>query len=218
LSITYKGTRNQTLNKVFIFDKWKSPPLGSKIILENSLILLLPFESERESELKRIISDHDIWRYMGIKIETESDFEYYAHETLESKKQGVCYSFIIIDKQTNEVAGSTRFGNINQKSEKCEIGWTWYGTQFQSTGLNKAAKYELLNFGFETLRFRTIQLSADLENIFSQKAIEKLGARREGVFRNNYIDSDGISKDDVSFSIIKEECPQLKSTVFSRFY
>ena len=103
-------------------------PLGSKIILENSRVLLLPFESERKSELKRIIFDHDIWHYMGMKIETESDFEYYIHETLESKKQGVCYPFIIVDKQTNEMAGSTRFGNINQKSEKCEIGWTWYGT------------------------------------------------------------------------------------------
>ena len=153
-----------------------------------------------------------------MKIETESDFEYYVHETLESKNQGACYPFIIVDKQTNEVAGSTRFGNINQKSEKCEIGWTWYGTQFQGTGLNKAAKYELLNFGFETLGFRRIQLSANLENIRSQKAIEKLGAQREGVFRNNYIDSDGISKDDVYFSIIKEEWPQLKSTVLSEFY
>ena len=119
---------------------------------------------------------------MGMEIETESDFEYYVHKTLESEKQGACYPFIIVDKQTNEVAGSTRFGNINQKNEKCEIGWTWYGTQFQGTGLNKAAKYELLNFGFETLGFRRIQLSADLENIRSQKAIEKLGAQREGVF------------------------------------
>ena len=192
-------------------------PLDSKIILENSRVLLLPFENERKSELKRIIFDHDIWHYMGMKIETESDFEYYVHETLESKNQGACYPFIIVDKQTNEVAGSTRFGNINQKSEKCEIGWTWYGTQFQGTGLNKAAKYELLNFGFETLGFRRIQLSADLENIRSQKAIEKLGVQREGVFRNNYIDANGISKDDVYYSIIKEEWPRLKSTVFSEF-
>ena len=92
------------------------------ISLENSRVLLLPFESERRSELKRIIFDHDIWRYMGIKIETESDFECYVHETLESKKQGVCYPFIIVDKQTKEVAGSTRFGNINQKNGKM-LNW-----------------------------------------------------------------------------------------------
>ena len=192
-------------------------PLDSKIILENSRVILLPFESERKSELKKIIFNHDIWRYMGMNIETESDFKQYVHDTLELKKKGACYPFIIVDKQTNEVAGSTRFGNINQKSEKREIGWTWYGAQFQGTGLNKATKYELLNFGFETLGFRRIQLSADLENIRSQKAIEKLGAQREGVFKNNYIDSNGISKDDVYFSIIKEGWPQLKSTLFSEF-
>ena len=186
-------------------------------MLENSRVLLLPFESERKSELKKIIFNHDIWPYMGMNIETESDFKQYVHETLELKKKGTCYPFIIVDKKTNEVAGSTRFGNINQKSEKCEIGWTWYGSQFQGTGLNKATKYELLNFGFETLGFRIIQLSADLENIRSQKAIEKLGAQREGVFRNNYIDSNGVSKDDVYYSIIKEEWPQLKSTLFSEF-
>ena len=186
-------------------------------MLENSRVLILPFESERKSELKKIIFNHDIWRYMGMNIETESDFKQYVHETLELKKKGACYPFIIVDKKTNEVAGSTRFGNINQKSEKCEIGWTWYGLQFQGTGLNKATKYELLNFGFETLGFRRIQLSADLENIRSQKAIEKLGAQREGVFRNNYIDSNGVSKDDVYYSIIKEEWPQLKSTLFSEF-
>ncbi|MDB9779563.1 GNAT family N-acetyltransferase [Flavobacteriaceae bacterium] len=195
----------------------KITPLDSKIMLENSRVLLLPFESERKSELKKIIFNHDIWRYMGMNIETESDFKQYVHETLELKKKGACYPFIIVDKKTNEVAGSTRFGNINQKSEKCEIGWTWYGSQFQGTGLNKATKYELLNFGFETLGFRRIQLSADLENIRSQKAIEKLGAQREGVFRNNYIDSNGVSKDDVYYSIIKEEWPQLKSTLFSEF-
>lgn len=196
----------------------KTAPLNTKIVLENSRALLLPFESLRKSELKKIIFDHEIWRYMGMNIETESDFEHYVHETLESKKQGACYPFIIVDKLSNEVAGSTRLGNINQKSEKCEIGWTWYGTQFQGTGLNKATKYELLNFGFETVGFRRIQLSADLENIRSQKAIEKLGAQREGVFRNNYIDSEGVSKDDVYFSIIKEEWAQLKTTVFSEFY
>ena len=62
-------------------------PLDSKIILENSRVLLLPFESERKSELKRIIFDDDIWHYMGMKIETESDFEQYVHETLELKEK-----------------------------------------------------------------------------------------------------------------------------------
>ena len=100
-------------------------------------------------------------------------------------------------------------------SEKCEIGWTWYGKEFQGTGLNKACKYELLKFGFETIGFKRIQFSADLENLRSQKAIEKLGAKKEGVFRNNYIDASGNSKTDVYYSIISDEWNKIKQDFFS---
>ena len=102
-------------------------------------------------------------------------------------------------------------------TEKCEIGWTWYGKEFQGTGLNSACKYELLKFGFEKIGFRRIQFSADEDNIRSQRAIEKLGAIKEGVFRNNYIDPEGKSKNDVYYSIVKEDWKDLKKERFSKF-
>ena len=102
-------------------------------------------------------------------------------------------------------------------SEKCEIGWTWYGKDFQGTGLNTACKYEMLKFGFETIGFRRIQFSADQENIRSQKAIEKLGAIKEGLFRNNYIDSEGKSKNDIYYSITKEDWSNLENERFKKF-
>lgn len=111
----------------------------------------------------------------------------------------------------------TLWCNKNTASEKCEIGWTWYGLDFQGTGLNKACKFAMLEFGFEVIGFRRIQFSADQENIRSQKAILKLGATQEGVFRNNYIDSTGKSKTDIYFSIIKEEWAELKSEKFCEF-
>ncbi|MDW8851547.1 GNAT family protein [Flavobacterium sp. MMLR14_040] len=95
--------------------------------------------------------------------------------------------------------------------------WTWYGKAFQGTGLNKACKYELLNFGFENIQFKRIQFSADLENKKSQRAIEKLGAVKEGIFRNNYVDSEGKSKDDVYYSIILEEWENTKGEYFLEF-
>lgn len=190
--------------------------LQSEIILENEKVKLIPFENERHQELKKIIFDDDIWRYMGQYIRTEQDFDNYISNTLKDKKAGICYPFLIIDKATNKVAGGTRYGYLNIVSQKCEIGWTWYGQQFQGTGLNQACKFELLNFGFEHIGFRRIQFSADLENIRSQKAIAKLGAKKEGVFRNNYVDSEGNSKDDVYFSIIKEDWENLKTKQFSK--
>ncbi|WP_255462737.1 GNAT family N-acetyltransferase [Galbibacter sp. BG1] len=191
--------------------------LKTKIQLENDRVLLLPFEHLRNQELKEIIFCGEIWKYMGMDIKTELDFENYITNTIEQKANGTCYPFLVIDKLNNRVAGSTRYGYLNSASQKCEIGWTWYGTEFQGTGLNKACKYELLNFGFETIGFRRIQFSADQENLRSQKAIEKLGAKKEGVFRNNYIGLKGESRNDVYFSIIKEDWPLLKAEHFTEF-
>jgi len=189
----------------------------SPIQLSNERALLVPFEHERNMELRQIIFSDQIWKYMGVDIRTENDFQQYINQTLRDKKLGNCYPFLIIDRHTNKVAGTTRYGYLNSTSEKCEIGWTWYGTDFQGTGLNKACKYELLKFGFETIGFRRIQFSADQENLKSQKAIEKLGATREGVFRNNYIDSFGNSRHDVYYSIIREEWDTIKTSYFNEF-
>jgi RimJ/RimL family protein N-acetyltransferase len=193
----------------------KTEILSESIVLENQRVLLLPFESKRNAELKNIVFNDEIWKYMGMYIRNESDFNNYVQDTLIQKQNGLCYPFLIIDKLTDKVAGSTRYGNLNFGSRKCEIGWTWIGSRFQRTGLNKACKYELLNFGFEIIGFKRIQFSADLENLKSQKAIENLGAKKEGVFRNNYVDSDGKSKNDVYYSIIDEEWNDLKTSKFS---
>ena len=191
--------------------------LQSDIFLENEKVLLLPFENERNTELKEIIFDDEIWKYMGMYVRNDIDFENYIQNTLKQKADGICYPFLIIDKTTNKVAGSTRYGYLNHASQKCEIGWTWYGKDFQGTGLNKACKYELLNFGFENIHFRRIQFSADLENKKSQRAIEKLGVVKEGVFRNNYVDSEGKSKDDVYYSVIPEDWKSIKREYFKEF-
>lgn len=188
--------------------------LSTSIQLENERVILIPFEEARNQELKDIIFDDEIWTYMGMYIRTEKDFDAYVESTLKAKETGVFYPFLIIDKATNRIAGSTRYGNIIPESEKCEIGWTWYGKDFQGTGLNKACKFALLEYGFNTIGFRRIQFGADEENIRSQKAIQKLGASKEGLFRNNYVDSTGKSKNDVYFSIIKEEWEAIKKERF----
>lgn len=190
---------------------------NSKIQLENERVLLIHFENQRNQELKKIIFNDALWKYMGMVIKSELDFDNYLQNTIKDQKNGISYAFLIIDKQNNRVAGSTRYGNLNTSSEKCEIGWTWYGTDFQGTGLNKACKYELLKFGFEKIGFRRIQFSADQENIRSQRAIEKLGAKKEGVFRNNYIDSNRQSRHDVYYSIIKEDWNSLRKLFFNEF-
>lgn len=187
--------------------------LDKEIILENEIVKLVPFNRYDALKLESIIFDDAVWKYMGMFVKNRNDLENYIENTLELQGKDH-YAFLIFDKQTNEIAGSTRFGKINFKSEKLEIGWTWYGKKHQGTGLNHATKFELLRYCFENIGLRRVQFSADLENLASQKAILKLGAKQEGVFRNNYIDSEGKSKNDVYFSILQEEWENIKQTNF----
>lgn len=191
--------------------------IKSNFELENDRVLIVPFDNPRNEELKDIIFDKEIWQFMGMNITNEQGLKNYIAKTIKDKNNRLCYPFLVIDKETNKVAGCTRFGNVNAANKKCEIGWTWYGTEFQGTGINKACKYELLKFGFETIGFKRIQFSIDKANLRSQKAIENLGAQREGVFRNNYVAANGDSRDDVYFSIIKEEWKALKAEHFTEF-
>jgi RimJ/RimL family protein N-acetyltransferase len=184
------------------------------ITLENQKVLLVPFSEEYKATLKKVIFDETIWRYMGMSMKTEDDLDNYINSTLFERAEGKSYPFIIIDKETNTVAGSTRLGNINFHNKRLEIGWTWYGTEFQGTGLNKACKYELLKYIFEEMNFNRVQFSADIDNLKSQKAILKLGAKQEGIFRNNYIDQNGDKRDDVYFSLISDEWLDIKGKFF----
>ncbi|MBD8070029.1 GNAT family N-acetyltransferase [Bacillus sp. PS06] len=185
------------------------------IILENEIVKLVPFEEVYKEQLKDIIYDEEI--YYTIECKNEQELDKYVSVTTNQREVGGSYPFIIIDKRTNEVAGSTRFGNIQFANKRVEIGWTWYGKAFRGSGLNKACKFELLKFAFEKMEFRRVQFSADSRNTRSQKAIKKLGATQEGIFRSNYIDSSGESQDDIYFSIIHSEWDTIKRDVFKEF-
>jgi RimJ/RimL family protein N-acetyltransferase len=186
------------------------------IVLENERVKWIPFNSEYRQGLKDIIFDEFLSRF-SVNCKTDTELDNYIERTTSQRDSLSAYPFIVIDKLTNRVAGSTRFGNIQFHNKRLEIGWTWNGKNYRGTGLNKACKYELLKYAFEELLFRRVQLSTDIDNIQSQKAIEKIGATREGIFRSNYINSLGESRDDIYYSIIHSEWPGIKKTIFKEY-
>jgi RimJ/RimL family protein N-acetyltransferase len=186
-----------------------------EIVLENNKVKLIPFSKKYEGELRKIIIDEEL--SYNVNCKNHEDVSQYVEKMLGKRQENVLYPFIVIDKQTHEVAGSTSFGHIHPDNKRLEIGWTWYGRPFRGTGLNKACKFELLKFAFESMQFRRVQFSADIDNIRSQKAILKLGAIHEGQFRSNYINALGESRDDVYYSIVHSEWERIKQTVFTEF-
>ncbi|MEK3887723.1 GNAT family N-acetyltransferase [Bacillus sp. FSL K6-3431] len=188
---------------------------NNQIVLENRLVKLIPFEEKYKKQLKNIIYDEEV--YYTIECKNDAELDTYIDESINQRMLGFSYPFLVIDKRTNEIAGSTRFGHIQFNNKRLEIGWTWYGKPYRGTGLNKACKFELLKYAFEIMNFKRVQFSADIRNIRSQKAIQKLGATKEGVFRANYMDTSGVSRDDVYFSIIHTEWNDIKRNVFKEF-
>jgi RimJ/RimL family protein N-acetyltransferase len=120
-------------------------------------------------------------------------------------QRGTDLPFVAIDLATGRVAGATRYLNMMPNDRGLEIGGTWYGIEFQRTAINTECKYLLMTHAFETLGAIRVQLKTDLINERSQRAIERLGAKREGVLRNHMILPDGRIRDSVFYSILDTE-------------
>jgi RimJ/RimL family protein N-acetyltransferase len=160
--------------------------------------------------LCRAGSDPSIWRYTTLTGETPEKMHAYIETALKWQAEGHALPFTTVDKASEQIAGSTRFGNIDKNHHRVEIGWTWIHPKWQRTYVNTEAKYLLLRHAFETLGCMRVELKTDMLNVRSQKAILRLGAKQEGVFRNHMI-INGRVRDSVYFSIIDTEWPEVKA-------
>jgi N-acetyltransferase len=185
------------------------------IILENERASITPLMLSDFEALEAIAYHPKIWKLGMSNLNGPAQLKAYIQTALTEKERHLSYPFLIFDKQNNRVAGSSRYGNISFEHKRLEIGWTWLHPDFHGTGLNKACKFLLLQFAFEKLQFNRVEIKTDVINQQSRKAIVKIGATEEGVFRRHQITSEGRVRDSAYYSIIKEEWPMIKSTIFN---
>jgi RimJ/RimL family protein N-acetyltransferase len=176
------------------------------IVLQGNHVRLEPLTEAHIPGLTEIGAGQDFWNFMLYgDIETEADMRNWVLDIMARGKKGADLPFAVIHLASGRVAGATRYLNIMPKDRGLEIGGTWYGTEFQRTAVNTECKYLLLKHAFETLGCIRVQLKTDLLNVRSQKAIERIGAVREGVLRNHMILPDGRFRHSVFYSIIDSE-------------
>lgn len=186
----------------------------TEILLENERARLTPLKADDIDELDKVAYEPSIWQLGMSNIKEQKDLKEYIDIALKEKAVKISYPFLIFDKQTNSVAGSTRYANISFQHKKLEIGWTWIHPKHQGTGLNKACKFLLLQYAFEQLQFNRVELKTDILNGQSQKAMRKIGAKEEGIFRCHSITSSGRIRDTIFFSIINNEWKEIKTSIF----
>jgi len=181
------------------------------VVLTGKQVRLEPMGEAHIPALAEIGVGQPFWDFMVYgRMETADDMRGWVHDILSRAENGTDLPFVAIHLESGRVAGATRYMNIMPNDRGLEIGGTWYGPEFQRTVVNTECKYLLLSHAFEMLGCIRVQLKTDLRNERSQKAIERLGAVKEGVLRNHMILPDGHYRHSVFYSILDTEWPDVK--------
>ncbi len=177
-----------------------------KPVLENERVLLRPIEvNDFDNLLPFSLHEPQIWKYGLVTAAGKENLENYistAVKNLHDKKE---YPFIVFDKKANSYAGSTRFYDIQQPWLTTQLGYTWYGTAFQRTGLNRHCKLLLCTYVFEEWGLERLEFRADANNAPSIAAMKAIGCVEEGIFRNHMPTAQGGRRDSIILSILKTE-------------
>ena len=181
------------------------------VTLTGSVVRLEPLSEQHAPDLTVAAHDERIWRYMLYAYpEDEEKMLAWVRDILTRQAAGADLAFAVIHRESGRAIGATRYLEIRPEHRGLEIGGTWYATEFQRTAVNTECKYLLLKHAFEVLDCIRVQFKADARKLRSIRAIERIGAMREGVLRNHYILPDGCYRDSVYFSILDNEWPKVK--------
>ena len=185
------------------------------LALSGKRIRLEPLTTAHADALWAVGQDESIWALNPEPVQTLDAMRAYVAKALDEQARGVSLPFATVLQETNQVIGSTRFGNIVTAHRVAEIGWTWINPQWQRTYVNSEAKYLMLRHAFETWHCNRVELKTDSLNTRSRNAILRLGATEEGTFRNHIITASGRLRHSVYFSIIDSEWPVVKTRLES---
>src|SRR5450432_2374530 len=183
------------------------------VTLEGPRVRLEPLSEAHHAALCAVGLDEELWRWIPAPLRTPDEMAAYIADALKEQEGGRALPFAVVEKSSERVIGSTRYGNIELAHHRVEIGWTWYARPWQRRGTNTEAKYLLLRHAFETLGCIRVELKTDSLNQRSRAAIQRIGAREEGLLRNHMITSSGRVRHTVYYSIVDSEWPGVKENL-----
>lgn len=181
------------------------------VTLERSPVRLVPLGPEHEEGLKRAAADGQLWNLRFTSVPEPAGTRAYIEAALRGRAEGHRFAFAVLDSGSGEVIGCTSYHDIVPAVERLEIGWTWYAASRQRSAVNTTAKLLLMQHAFETLGARLVGWRTDNYNFASQRAIERLGARKDGVLRHHALRRDGTVRDTVMYSLAAGEWPEVKA-------
>lgn len=180
------------------------------VTLEGNGVRLEPLTSDHRDGLAAAAGDGRLWELWYTSVPSPESTVTYIADALAGQKAGQMLPWAVRDLSSGAIAGSTRYHDIVRDIDRVEIGYTWYGATWQRSHVNSACKLLLLTHAFEALGCKVVGLRTDNFNFASQKAIEALGAKKDGVIRHHQARRDGTARDSVMYSILVAEWPDVK--------
>jgi N-acetyltransferase len=186
------------------------------VVLEGHAVRLEPLRMYHLDGLCEAGLVDSLWRWTSNVIRGREDMERYVGTALDEQSRGVSLPFATIDGSDGRVVGSTRFGNIDPRNRRAEIGWTWLSPLAQRTGINTEAKLLMLTHAFDVWDCVRVELKTDALNEQSRKAILRLGAKEEGTLRRHLITDAGRVRDTVYFSIVDHQWQEVRTDLAAK--
>jgi len=188
------------------------------ITLEGKYIILRPPLFDDIEGLSNAARDGEVWNSRFSQFPHPNEMQKYIQGMLDLSSKGLILPFTTIDKNSNTIVGTTRYLNIDYENLRLEIGHTWIAKSWRNTYVNTEAKFLMLHYAFEKLECIAVEIRTDILNTVSRKAIQRLGAKQDGVLRHHKIMRDGRIRDTVCYSIIKPEWKQVKVNLIEKLY
>jgi RimJ/RimL family protein N-acetyltransferase len=180
-------------------------------VLSERGIQLVPLGLEHEAGLRAAAADGELWRLRVTSVPDPDDTRKYIEDALAMRDAGNRFAFAVTDQQTGTVLGSTSYHDILAAVKRVEIGYTWYAKRCQRTHVNTTCKLLMMAHAFDTLGCHVVGWRTDNFNHASQQAIERLGARKDGVIRGHAMRRDGTIRDTVMYSMRAGEWPEARA-------
>ncbi len=180
------------------------------VTLEGHGVRLEPLAREHRDALAKAAADGELWRLWFTSVPQPQQTDTYIAQALAGRDAGHMLPFVVRELASGAIAGSTRYHDIIKDASRVEIGYTWYAKRWQKSHVNTACKLLLLAHAFDALECKVVGLRTDNFNFTSQRAIEALGAKKDGVLRHHAVRRDGTVRDSVMYSIVLSEWPDVK--------
>ncbi len=172
--------------------------------------------TDHKEDMLKAASDGALWNLWFTNVPDKNNIDRYVSTALDQFEKDLALPFVVIDRTSSKVIGTTRFLNSDSRNRRIEIGSTWYSKSYQRTGVNTECKYLLLQYAFEVLNCIAVEFRTHWHNHPSRNALIRLGTKQDGVLRNHRIGSDGTIRDTVVFSILDTEWNTVKKSLLHK--